>query len=103
MNRTSRGPANKNREWETICARASLSSSKYALFAADSQASLKQLPGKSIDTCLTSPPYWGARDYEHPEQIGMESELDDYITRLVDIFREVRRVLVDSGTVWLNL
>jgi DNA modification methylase len=54
-------------------------------------------------TCVTSPPYWGLRDYGVEGQIGAESTVDDYVKRMVEVFREVRRVLRGDGTLWLNL
>lgn len=57
----------------------------------------------SIHTCVTSPPYFGLRDYGHPEQIGLEQTPGQYIAAMVDVFREVRRVLRDDGTLWLNI
>jgi DNA modification methylase len=57
----------------------------------------------SVQTCVTSPPYWGLRDYGHAGQIGLEATPDEYVARLVDVFREVRRGLADDGTLWLNL
>lgn len=59
-------------------------------------------PGQ-FQTCVTSPPYWGLRDYGHPEQLGLEPTPAEYVARMVDVFREVRRVLRDDGTLWLNL
>ncbi|MHB1293793.1 MAG: DNA-methyltransferase [Anaerolineae bacterium] len=53
--------------------------------------------------CVTSPPYWGLRDYGIANQLGAEMVLDDYIRNLVSVFREVRRALTDDGTLWLNL
>ncbi|MCI0673178.1 MAG: site-specific DNA-methyltransferase, partial [Myxococcaceae bacterium] len=53
--------------------------------------------------CVTSPPYWGLRDYGVEGQIGLEASLGDYVARLVEVFREVRRVLRPDGTLWLNL
>jgi DNA modification methylase len=64
---------------------------------------LKRLPDKCIDTIVTSPPYYLQRDYEHPEQIGNENTLADYIENLMKVFRECLRVLSDDGTLWLNL
>jgi DNA modification methylase len=64
---------------------------------------LRELPAGSAQTCVTSPPYFGLRDYGHDGQIGLESTPDEYVAALVDAFREVRRVLVDDGTLWLNL
>ena len=56
-----------------------------------------------FQTCVTSPPYWGLRDYGHPEQLGLEPTPAEYVARMVEVFREVRRVLRDDGTLWLNL
>lgn len=64
---------------------------------------LRELPAQSINTCITSPPYFGLRDYGINAQIGLEESPEEYITKLVEVFREVRRVLRDDGTVWLNL
>jgi len=61
------------------------------------------LPDQSVQTCVTSPPYFGLRDYGHDGQIGLEPTPDEFVTALVSVFREVRRVLKDDGTVWLNL
>jgi DNA modification methylase len=63
----------------------------------------QQVVPESIDTCVTSPPYWNLRDYDHDGQIGQEETPQKYADRLVSVFREVRRVLKDSGTVWLNV
>ena len=65
---------------------------------------LKRLPSESINTCITSPPYWGLRNYNDEEkQLGMEDTPEDFVENLVKVFREVKRVLRDDGTVWLNL
>lgn len=64
---------------------------------------LKGLPEGTFQTCVTSPPYWGLRDYGIEGQIGAETNINDYVGDLVAVFREVRRVLADDGTLWLNL
>ena len=64
---------------------------------------LKTLPSESINCCITSPPYWGLRDYGHNGQIGLESTPEAYVARMVEVFREVRRVLREDGTCWVNL
>ena len=64
---------------------------------------LRDMPEASVQTCVTSPPYWGLRDYGVDGQIGLEPTPDEYVERLVEVFREVRRVLRDDGTLWLNL
>jgi len=74
-----------------------------SLLIGDCIASLKTLPSQSVHTCVTSPPYFGLRDYGVEGQIGLEATPDAYVARLVEVFREVRRVLRDDGTLWLNL
>lgn len=69
----------------------------------DCLETLKQLKDKSINTCITSPPYWGLRDYGNDEQLGLEQTPSQYVENLVKVFREVKRVLRDDGTIWLNL
>lgn len=64
---------------------------------------LKNLPNSSIDCCITSPPYWGLRDYGHDDQIGMEETPDSFVLNMVEVFTEVNRVLKETGTLWLNL
>jgi len=64
---------------------------------------LKLMPDAVIDCCVTSPPYWGLRDYGHEGQLGLESTPEEYVLKMVEIFREVKRVLKDSGILWLNL
>lgn len=73
------------------------------IYGVDVIAGLKQLADKSVHTCVTSPPYWGLRDYGVPGQIGLEKTPEKYVGNMVVIFREVRRVLRDDGTLWLNL
>jgi DNA modification methylase len=69
----------------------------------DCREMLKTLPDQSVHCCVTSPPYFGLRDYGHDGQIGLEQTPDAFVAKLVDVFREVKRVLRDDGTVWLNL
>lgn len=64
---------------------------------------LQKLDDKSINTCITSPPYWGLRDYGESDQLGLEDTPEEFVENLVKVFREVKRVLRDDGTVWLNL
>lgn len=64
---------------------------------------LKDLEDKSVQCCVTSPPYWGLRDYGTDGQLGMEKTPNEYVSNLVNVFREVWRVLNDDGTLWLNL
>jgi len=69
----------------------------------DCREVLKTLPAQSVHCCVTSPPYFGLRDYGHGDQIGLESTPAEYVEQMVAVFREVRRVLRDDGTLWLNL
>jgi len=64
---------------------------------------LQTLDAQSIHTCVTSPPYWGLRDYGVDGQIGLEETPELYVEKIVEVFREVKRVLRDDGTLWLNL
>ena len=64
---------------------------------------LRELPDESVNCCVTSPPYWGLRDYGHAGQIGLESAPAKYVEKMVAVFRDVRRVLRGDGTLWLNL
>jgi DNA modification methylase len=64
---------------------------------------LKTLPDQSVNCCITSPPYWGLRNYGVDGQLGLEKTPEEYVAHMVEVFREVRRVLRDDGTVWLNL
>lgn len=73
------------------------------LFNADALEALKQLPDKSVNCGITSPPYWGLRDYGEDSQLGLEETPEEYIKKLVAIFKEFKRVLRDDGTLWLNL
>lgn len=68
------------------------------MYLGDCRELLKHLPGSSVQCCVTSPPYWGLRDYGHDDQIGLEPTPDQYIETMVNLFREVRRVLKDDGT-----
>jgi DNA modification methylase len=65
--------------------------------------SLKSLPEGIVNTCITSPPYYALRDYGADGQIGLEKTPEEYVQKLVEVFREVKRVLRDDGTLWLNL
>lgn len=69
----------------------------------NSKEKLKLLPRKSVRCCVTSPPYFGLRDYGHTEQIGQEETPSKFIAALVEVFEEVRQVLTDDGTLWLNI
>ncbi len=69
----------------------------------DALCALRELPSSSVNCCVTSPPYYALRDYGLDAQIGREETPEQYIGRLVEVFREVRRVLTDDGTLWLNI
>jgi len=69
----------------------------------DCRSVLPSLAASSVDACVTSPPYWGLRDYGVAGQLGLEASFAEYVAAMVDVFREVRRVLRPEGTLWLNL
>lgn len=69
----------------------------------DCRETLRDVPDRTFHCCVTSPPYWGLRDYGHERQIGLEETPEQYVEQLVQVFREVRRVLRDDGTLWLNI
>jgi len=69
----------------------------------DCRRTLSELPASIFACCVTSPPYWGLRDYGHPDQLGLERTTEEYVARMVEVFCQVRRVLRDDGTLWLNL
>lgn len=73
------------------------------LLIGDCRGRLRELPAGSVHTCVTSPPYFGLRDYGMEGQIGLEDTPDAFVQQMVEVFREVRRVLRDDGTLWLNL
>lgn len=76
---------------------------KNAILHGDVLEQLRLLPDESIDMCITSPPYWNLRDYEKDGQIGQEPQFKDYIAKLVQIYKEVYRVLKKEGTCWVNI
>ena len=76
----------------------------FDLYVGDCRDVLAELPARSIDCIVTSPPYWNLRDYGgEAEQIGLEASLEEYVAELVDVFDLAARVLVPTGTLWLNL
>lgn len=77
--------------------------SRYTIYTGDCIEVMKTLESESVDCVVTSPPYWGLRDYGVDGQYGLEATPDEYVAQLVRAFQEVWRVLKDSGTVWLNL
>ena len=76
---------------------------RHVIYCGDALAVLATLPDCSVQCCVTSPPYWGLRDYGVAGQLGLESTPAEYVEKMVAVFREVRRVLRDDGTLWLNL
>jgi len=70
---------------------------------ADVRAGLATLADESAHCCVTSPPYWGLRDYGVKGQLGLEPTPEEYVGNMVEVFRDVRRVLLDDGTLWLNM
>lgn len=73
------------------------------LYLGDCLESLCAMPSASVQTCVTSPPYWGLRDYGVEGQIGLEPTPELYVECIVEVFREIKRVLRDDGTLWVNL
>ena len=69
----------------------------------DSLTVLKTLPNDLADCCITSPPFWGLRNYGVEGQYGLEKTPEEYVSKMVEVFREVKRVLKKKGTCWLNL
>jgi DNA modification methylase len=76
---------------------------KATIYVGDVLDRLSELPDGSVRTCITSPPYWGLRDYGQDDQLGLEATPEAYVANMVAVFREVWRVLADDGTVWLNI
>lgn len=77
--------------------------SQLTIHNGDALSVLQTMQAESVQCCITSPPYFGLRDYGHAAQIGLEQSPEEYVARLVEVFREVRRVLRDDGTCWVNL
>ncbi|HGA2733156.1 TPA: DNA methyltransferase, partial [Pseudomonas aeruginosa] len=75
----------------------------YTLHVGDCLQVLRTLPDELAHCCITSPPYFGLRDYGMAGQIGLEQTPTEFVARLVEVFREVRRVLRDDGTLWVNM
>lgn len=78
-------------------------SSKFILYQGNAELVLKQLPESSVDCIVTSPPYYGQRDYGVDSQIGLEEHPQEYIERLLKVFRAAQRVLKPTGSLWVNL
>lgn len=80
-----------------------MSNASFKLLTGDATTEVMSLDDKSIYTVVTSPPYYGLRDYDVDGQIGLEETPEEYVEKLVSLFREVKRVLKDDGTLWVNL
>lgn len=78
-------------------------STTWQIMGGDALAVLGTLPDARFHCCVTSPPYWGLRDYGVEGQLGLEKTPEEYVAKMVAVFREVRRVLRDDGTLWLNI
>lgn len=75
----------------------------HSMIVGDAHEELSRMDCNTFQCCVTSPPYWGLRDYGVEGQIGKEESLDDFVKKLVEVFAQVNRVLTDSGTLWLNI
>jgi DNA modification methylase len=75
----------------------------FSVVCGDALTALSGMKASSVQCCVTSPPYWGLRDYGVEGQLGLEKTPEEYVAKMVEVFREVRRVLADDGTLWLNL
>lgn len=84
-------------------AQTTLAGDTVRILVGDSRHLLGRIEPGIAQCCVTSPPYWGLRDYDHGDQIGAESCPEAYVSNLVAVFREVRRMLRDNGTLWLNV
>ena len=73
------------------------------LIQGDCRERLLDIESGTVQTCITSPPYWNLSNYGHGEQIGLEGSIEEYVDQMVTVFREVRRCLREDGTLWLNL
>ena len=76
---------------------------KAQILVGDVRVRLAEIPSASVQTCVTSPPYFGLRDYGHDNQMGLESSPEEYVKGIVNVMAEVWRVLAPDGTLWLNL
>ena len=77
--------------------------SAVSILVGDCKDVLREVESRSVQCCVTSPPYWGLRDYDNDAQIGAEPSPTEYVSNLVEALREVRRTLADDGTLWLNI
>jgi DNA modification methylase len=91
------------RSYAAVVEREGIEAFRNRVFCADALELARKLPPRSLNCIVTSPPYWGARDYDTEGQLGLEETPEQFIENLVIIFRELRRALRDDGTLWLNL
>ena len=73
------------------------------IYQGDALEVLKQMPSESVDMCITSPPYWNMRDYGDKNQLGLEYTTSEFIDNLYNVFHELKRVLKDEGSLWINI
>lgn len=76
---------------------------KAKVLIGDVLSRIRDIPDESVQCVITSPPYWGLRDYGHDGQVGLEESPEEYVSKMVEIFAEVKRILKDDGVLWLNL
>ena len=76
---------------------------RHRILIGDALIELAKLPAESVHCCITSPPYFGLRDYGVAGQLGLEATPEEFVSKMVAVFREVRRVLRSDGTLWLNI
>lgn len=88
---------------ERICRPVLIQFQQSTIFEGDALTVLRRLPSQSVQCLVTSPPYWGLRDYKIPDQIGLEPTLPQFVNRLRAVFDEAKRVLRDDGVFWLNI
>ena len=93
----------KNALVERVSREDVISFNKSTIFEGDAFTVLRRLESKSVQCVITSPPYWGLRNYDIADQIGLEDTLPQFLHKLVSVFSEVKRVLKDNGTLWLNI
>jgi site-specific DNA-methyltransferase (cytosine-N4-specific) len=103
MSKTTTYRIPKENEGQTAFVREVYHEKDVRIIEGDSRRALATIPDSVFQCCVTSPPYWGLRDYGISGQIGAENDLDIYIADLVGIFRQVRRTLREDGTLWLNI
>lgn len=76
---------------------------KFMILIGDAKDKLKELETESIQSVITSPPYWGLRDYGQNKQVGLEPTPQEYVANMIEIFKEIKKVLKNDGTLWLNI